>query len=461
MTSDHQPNRLPSASSPFPSTPSTPSTPFDVLAATRDCLNGLAVGDAFGAQFFVPDNLPALREQRLPPAPWPWTDDTEMACSVERVPRTAGFDQDALARSFAEHHDFDRGYGPSMNRLLRLVRQGESWRDLAAGLFEGQGSWGNGAAMRVAPLGVRFAADLPVAAEQAARSAEVTHTHPEAAAGAIAVAVAAGFAARGRTEAVTGAGLLDVVMDLTPASKVRAGVERARLLLDQPHVELAAHTLGNGRLVSAVDTVPFTLWCAARHLDDYQAALWVCAAAGGDVDTTCAIVGGIVAAHVGTAGIPAVWRQRVEPLPPWFFGHAAASWSALARTLPGERHPCVCCGRLVHDRPPGSYDICPLCFWEDDAVQLRLPTAAYGPNRIALVDAQVNARDVGACTPRDLSFVRPPLPDEPVDPDWRPIDPLRDRFEDPDGETDARLPWPTDRTTLYWWRPTFWNPCGR
>ncbi|WP_436850786.1 CPCC family cysteine-rich protein [Streptomyces avermitilis] len=121
----------------------------------------------------------------------------------------------------------------------------------------------------------------------------------------------------------------------------------------------------------------------------------------------------------------------------------------------------MCCGRLVHDRPPGSYDICPLCFWEDDAVQLRLPTAAYGPNRIALVDAQVNARDVGACTPLDLSFVRPPLPDEPVDPDWRPIDPLRDRFEDPDGETDARLPWPTDRTTLYWWRPTFWNPCGR
>ncbi|GDY77998.1 hypothetical protein SAV31267_074830 [Streptomyces avermitilis] len=163
MTSDHQPDRLPSASasaasssSPSSSSPSasaTPFDPFDVLAATRDCLNGLAVGDAFGAQFFVPDNLPALRERRLPPAPWPWTDDTEMACSIARVPRTAGFDQDALARSFAEHHDFDRGYGPSMNRLLRLVRQGEPWRDLAAGLFEGQGSWGNGAAMRVAPLG--------------------------------------------------------------------------------------------------------------------------------------------------------------------------------------------------------------------------------------------------------------------------------------------------------------------
>jgi ADP-ribosylglycohydrolase len=83
-------------------------------------------------------------------------------------------DQDLLAWSFAHHHDFDRGYGPSMNRLLRLVREGGSWRELASGLFDGQGSWGNGAAMRVAPLGAWFADDLPEAARQAVLSAKVT-----------------------------------------------------------------------------------------------------------------------------------------------------------------------------------------------------------------------------------------------------------------------------------------------
>lgn len=132
------------------------------------------------------------------------------------------------------------------------------------------------------------------------------------------MAVAAGAAVRARTAPTTGAELLAAVADLTPVGKVRAGVLEARELLEQPHVELAAHRLGNGRQVSAVDTVPFALWCAARHLDDYEGALWSCSSAGGDVDTTCAIVGAIVAARVGPTGIPPAWRESVEALPPWF-----------------------------------------------------------------------------------------------------------------------------------------------
>jgi len=105
-------------------------------------LLGLAVGDALGSQFFVPANRSALRSGHLPPGPWSWTDDTEMACSVLAVLLRHGrIDEDALALSFAEHHDFDRGYGPAVNRMLRLIRQeGADWRELAAGLFNGQGS---------------------------------------------------------------------------------------------------------------------------------------------------------------------------------------------------------------------------------------------------------------------------------------------------------------------------------
>ncbi|MCD0486003.1 ADP-ribosylglycohydrolase family protein [Streptacidiphilus sp. ASG 303] len=302
----------------------SPDLPTDPSAVSRDALNGLATGDAFGAQFFVPDHLPALRARRLPPPVWPWTDDSEMACSVHLVLAEHGeVDQDALARSFAGRHDFDRGYGPAMNRLLRLVRQGDDWRRLAAGLFDGQGSWGNGAAMRVAPLGAWHAADPDRAARQAALSAEVTHTHPEAVAGAVAVALAACWAARARTAPLTGADLLDAVLDGTPHSAVRDGVAEARGLLGEPHAELAAHRLGNGRQVSAVDTVPFALWCAATHPADFEAALWTTASAGGDVDTTCAIVGGVVAARVGTGGIPAAWRDAVEPLPAWVHGGGA------------------------------------------------------------------------------------------------------------------------------------------
>lgn len=291
---------------------------FDHRSAARDALRGLATGDAFGAQFFVPDNLPALHRRQLPEPVWPWTDDTEMACSVfEALRRRGSVDQYELAHSFASRHDFDRGYGPAMNRLLRLIREGGRWSELAAGLFGGQGSWGNGAAMRVAPLGAWFAVDPAEAAAQAARSARVTHTHPEAVAGAVAVAVAAAHAARGRIRQVTGEELLAAVEELTPTGRVRAGIAEARELLGQEYAGYAAHRLGNGRQVSAADTVPFALWCTARHLHDYEAALWACASAGGDVDTTCAIVGGIVAARVGTAGIPAAWQSAREALPEW------------------------------------------------------------------------------------------------------------------------------------------------
>ncbi|KEG39665.1 ADP-ribosylglycohydrolase family protein, partial [Streptomyces griseorubens] len=159
-------------------------------------LRGLSVGDALGSQFFVPVNYPLLKRRELPESPWQWTDDTEMACSVVTVLATHHrIDQDALAHSFAHHHDFDRGYGPAVNRLLRLVREGGDWRELAAALFNGQGSWGNGAAMRIAPLGAWYADDPEQATHQAEISAYPTHQHREAVVGAMAVAAAAALAA--------------------------------------------------------------------------------------------------------------------------------------------------------------------------------------------------------------------------------------------------------------------------
>ncbi|WP_329364017.1 ADP-ribosylglycohydrolase family protein [Streptomyces sp. NBC_00669] len=286
------------------------------LARATASLRGLAVGDALGSQFFVPANYPALQSGELPPGPWAWTDDTEMACSVLAVLASHGrIDQDALAWSFAEHHDFDRGYGPAVNRMLRLVRQeGADWRELAAGLFNGQGSWGNGAAMRIAPLGAWYAGDPEQATHQAEISAYTTHQHREAVAGAMAVAAAAALAAD--PAGPDPDALLGTVLDLVPRSAVHAGIRRARDMLDYADVATVAAVLGCGRRTSAHDTVPFTLWAAARHLDDYERAFWTTARAGGDVDTNCAIVGGIIAARPGGEP-PATWTRRTEPLPEW------------------------------------------------------------------------------------------------------------------------------------------------
>jgi ADP-ribosylglycohydrolase len=280
------------------------------------CLRGLSVGDALGSQYFVPVNYPLLKRREVPSGPWQWTDDTEMAGSVVAVLATHHrIDQDALAHSFAEHHDFDRGYGPAVNRLLRLVREGGDWRELAAALFKGQGSWGNGAAMRIAPLGAWYADDPEQATHQAEISAYPTHQHREAVVGAMAVAAAAAFAAA--PDGPPGAeALLDGVIDLVPKSAVGAGLRRARDMLDYGDPGTVAAVLGCGRRTTAHDTVPFALWSAARSLGDYERAFWTTAQVGGDVDTTCAIVGGVIAS--GKAGAPpAEWVERTESLPDW------------------------------------------------------------------------------------------------------------------------------------------------
>ncbi len=282
----------------------------DRLRRARASLVGLSVGDALGEQ--VADAAGRL----LPPEPWRWTDDTEMACSIVHVLATAGrLDPDALAASFVDHHDPGRGYGPGVAAMMREVgRGGASLRDLATRSFGGAGSWGNGGAMRVAPLGAWFAGDPASAAREAAVSARVTHTHPEGVAGAVATAVAASLAASG---APVGE-LFAAVLAHTPPGEVADGVRVATTIAEADPADAAA-ALGTGRRVSAADTVPLALWVAARHLDDFAEAVWTAAPVAEDVDTVCAIVGGIVAARVGTRGVPARWRSSCEPLPPWVF----------------------------------------------------------------------------------------------------------------------------------------------
>ncbi|UXY31940.1 ADP-ribosylglycohydrolase family protein [Streptomyces sp. HUAS TT20] len=294
--------------------------------AARDSLEGLALGDAFGERWFprfrpAQEAFEAIQARRTPEEPaWHWTDDTAMALSLCRVLETHGaVHQDDLAATFAATYlaDAARGYGYGMHEPLpKLAEQPSSWRVHTRSLFGGQGSLGNGAAMRVAPLGAWFCDDLEEVAEQAAFSAEVTHAHPEGVAGAVAVAVASALAARSRNQpAPQGPELLRQVAERTPAGPVRDGLREAVDLPAATPPWRAADILGNGQRIRASDTVPFALWSAARHLDSLVDALWTTAEGFGDVDTTCAITGGTVAARTGLAGIPRTWLERRESLP--------------------------------------------------------------------------------------------------------------------------------------------------
>lgn len=282
-------------------------------------LDGVSLGDSFGERFFGPPDVVAdMLVQRRPPAgTWSYTDDSEMALAIfDVLRRHASVDRDALAAGFARRYARDpmRGYGGTAHEILQALVDGADWRVVTPAVFAGQGSMGNGAAMRVAPVGAYFADDLDRVVTEARASADPTHAHPDGQAGAIAVAVAAAVAWQMRT-CPDGQALLATVIERTPDGDTRGGLQRAaRLRAQNASLTSAAQILGTGYRVISSDTVPFALLCASLHLDNFADAMWTTVTGLGDRDTTCAIAGGVVAMAVGRAGLPPTWLAAREPL---------------------------------------------------------------------------------------------------------------------------------------------------
>jgi ADP-ribosylglycohydrolase len=299
------------------------------IERARVSLEGLTVGDCFGETFFVgfagfkdkAKTLEDLIAQRdLAITDWFWTDDSQMAFSVYKNLEVFGeIEQYALARSFADRYEVNRGYGSGMHGLMRRLRHRENWDVAAQSLFEGQGSWGNGSAMRVSPIGAYFAEDLKKVCEEAEKSAVVTHTHDEAIVGAQAVALAAAVARQFKDSGVrpTRAEFIDAILPHLTPSETTSKIRRARDLYSGILTQHAADILGNGIQISCPDTVPFCLFAAGEFLDDYEEAMWQTVSALGDRDTTCAIVGGIVVMFAGVESIPKLWLEKREPIPSW------------------------------------------------------------------------------------------------------------------------------------------------
>ena len=160
-------------------------------------LLGLALGDAFGAPYegglleraiwAVIGNRNGKRR---------WTDDTQMSIDVaESLVKRRGVDPDDLARRFARSYRWSRGYGPGAATVLKRIRRGRPWQSAVRSVFP-NGSFGNGGAMRAAPIGAYFSGRTDRIIAEARASAAVTHAHEEGQAGAAAVALAADWAFR-------------------------------------------------------------------------------------------------------------------------------------------------------------------------------------------------------------------------------------------------------------------------
>jgi ADP-ribosylglycohydrolase len=283
------------------------------MARLELSLVGLGLGDALGEMLGYQSHRASARiaENDLPAGPWFHTDDTEMAISIAGVLRSRGYvHQDDLAHRFARRFERDpeRGYGKMTRMQMRDIIAGARWQDTAANAFGGQGSMGNGSAMRVAPLGAYFADDLVRCEEEARASSVVTHTHPEAIAGAIAVAVTAAMAWTLRDDRSAGRAtrIFDEVLRFTPESEVRRKLLVASQTAAEMPEDAVARALGCGYLVTAPDT--------AHQLGSFADALGKTVSVGGDCDTNAAIVCGITALSAGREAIPSDWLASREKI---------------------------------------------------------------------------------------------------------------------------------------------------
>lgn len=287
---------------------------------TRAVLEGLSVGDAFGEAFaYGHQDVRRRVEAGVPAGPWWWTDDTAMALGIEECLLRAGsIDETVLAWIFARNfkREPDRGYGKMARRVLQQIGAGVPWEEASRGAFDG-GSMGNGAAMRVGPLGAWFADDLDRVVSEAVKSSRVTHWHPEGVAGAVAVAVAVACAWQSRGTGAEAARefIGREVMARTPAGGTREMIGAALKMKPGTELGRVARELGNGSLVTAPDTVPFVIWSALRSLDDFGDAIITTVEAGGDCDTNAAMVGSILVARLGRESIPVEWLEARESLP--------------------------------------------------------------------------------------------------------------------------------------------------
>jgi ADP-ribosylglycohydrolase len=296
-------------------------TPESRLNRALLSLDGLSVGDAFGQMLSTCARSArgVVGRQVLPSAPWWHTDDTQMAMAiVEELAAHGQIAGDSLAHRFVQRFQADpgRGYGKGARMQLEAIAAGDHWRTTSAAAFNGRGSKGNGSAMRSAPLGAWFADDPTQVISQSTLSSVVTHSHAEGIAGSVAVSLAAAAAWTSREDGMEKAreAIWEAVCGGTPHGETLDNIRKARLVPLDMLPENAARILGSGFLVTAPDTVPFALWCAIRHLDNYSDALLSTLDGDGDCDTNCAIVGGIVALAVGRAGIPKDWLADREEL---------------------------------------------------------------------------------------------------------------------------------------------------
>ena len=236
-----------------------------------------------------------------------YTDDTQMMISVvQTLIDRQTIDVDYLATKFATNYHPDRGYGQGARKIINAIGFGKDWNQVASAIFNGEGSLGNGAAMRVAPIGLYFANDLDRVADEAAKSAQVTHHHPIGIDSARLLAVAASLAAHSHQQPFSKIDFLNKLRSFASTEEFQWQIDLA--------LQLPAFSslVSFGNSLEAHRSVMTSIICFADSPDDYSAAIARAIGQGDDVDTLAAMAGALAGARLGIQAVPTQLIDSLE-----------------------------------------------------------------------------------------------------------------------------------------------------
>jgi poly(ADP-ribose) glycohydrolase ARH3 len=278
------------------------------------CLLGLAVGDALGGKFeaqsagAVRARFPNIEALIAFPREEIWyTDDTQMAIGVAETLIARGeIIEEELCKAFVANYVPSRGYGRGARAVLGAMEDGRDYRQVAEQYFPG-GSFGNGAAMRVAPVGLLFRDDRTRLRDQARLSALPTHRHPLGIEGAQLLALAVACASQ--MEHFDRTGFFAELRSACESDSYRAKIEKAAKI-ESPD-ELIQ--LGNG--IEALESVPTAIASFALTPDSFESTISHVIFLGGDTDTLAAMAGAISGAYLGIPRLPQRLVELLETSP--------------------------------------------------------------------------------------------------------------------------------------------------
>jgi len=279
------------------------------------CLIGSALGDAIGELAFRFRSKSRLEAEVQNSELLRYTDDTAMAIGVAQcLEEMKAIDPERLGQIFHENFKEEpwRGYASGPPSIFaRVESDGVKYSEAASGLFGGTGSFGNGSAMRVAPVGLFFYDSVELY-ESARRSALPTHTHALAVDGAAVQAKAVALAVRfSPMKSFSSELYLEEIEAFARTPEFKSKMRLVRKLLSSPASEAeAATTLGKS--VAVHESLPFAIYCFAKNPESFEKCLHCAILNGGDRDTLGAMAGAIAGAYLGVDSIPKQWLEKLE-----------------------------------------------------------------------------------------------------------------------------------------------------